>query len=323
MPLWIALAEAPHAAPLDGQFSWNLLADAQEMLSYYFMQHAFLAGTLVACVAGAVGYFMVLRGESFAGHTLANVGFAGAAGAVLLGVAPVVGLLVFGVCAALAIGALGGSGTKGRGHTEVAIGTILALSLGLGLLFERLASVSASGIYSVLFGAVLGVSDADIATITVTAAMTLGTLICIGRPLLFASIDPDVAAARGVPVRLLTYAFLVILAFTVAQAVQVVGILLIFALLVTPAATAQQLTARPVVAMGLSVMIALLVTWLGLAIAYYTPYPVGFFVTTFAFAAYVCARLWRFLAGYPLGGSGSQSRRPIAAAAPQETGALD
>jgi len=284
---------------LDSGFSWNLVADAQDMLRFPFMQHALLAGTIVALVAGLVGYFMVLRGESFAGHTLANVGFAGAAGAVLVGVAPVAGLLVTGVLAALGIAALGGRGAgdaQGGGRTDIAIGTLLALALGLGLLFERLASVQAGGVYAVLFGLVLAVTNQDIVTIAATAAVTLVVLTLIGRPLLFASLDPDVAAARGVPVRLLTYVFLIVLALAVAEAVQVVGVLLIFALLVTPAATALQLTARPARALALSAALAVAVTWLGLAVAYYTPYPAGFFITTFAFAAYLLARAWRLLA---------------------------
>jgi zinc/manganese transport system permease protein len=284
---------------LDSGFSWNLVADAQDMLRFPFMQHALLAGTIVALVAGLVGYFMVLRGESFAGHTLANVGFAGAAGAVLVGVAPVAGLLVTGVLAALGIAALGGrraGDAQGGGRTDIAIGTLLALALGLGLLFERLASVQAGGVYAVLFGLVLAVTNQDIVTIAATAAVTLVVLTLIGRPLLFASLDPDVAAVRGVPVRLLTYVFLIVLAFAVAEAVQVVGVLLIFALLVTPAATALQLTARPARALALSAALAVVVTWLGLAVAYYTPYPAGFFITTFAFAAYLLARAWRLLA---------------------------
>jgi zinc/manganese transport system permease protein len=166
----------------------------------------------------------------------------------------------------------------------------------LGLLFERLASVQAGGVYAVLFGLVLAVTNQDIVTIAATAAVTLAVLTLIGRPLLFASLDPDVAAVRGVPVRLLTYVFLIVLAFAVAEAVQVVGVLLIFALLVTPAATALQLTARPAWALALSAALAVAVTWLGLAVAYYTPYPAGFFITTFAFAAYLLARAWRLLA---------------------------
>jgi zinc/manganese transport system permease protein len=282
----------PEVAP-----SWNLVADAQEMLSYHFMQNALLAGTIVAVVAGLVGYFMVLRGASFAGHTLANAGFAGAAGSTLVGMPPVIGLLVFGLLAALGIGALGEQSSRGWSRSDVAVGTILALSLGLGLLFDRLSSVSANYIYAVLFGSVLGITAADVTTIALTAAVTLVALALLARPLLFASVDPEVATARGVPVRLLAYLFLALLAFAVAQAVQVTGVLLIFALLVTPAATALQITARPAWALALAVALALLVTWAGLAVAYYTPYPVGFFITTFAFGLYLLARLLRAGAG--------------------------
>jgi zinc/manganese transport system permease protein len=283
--------------------SWNVVADVQDLLRFHFMQNALLAGTLVAVVAGLVGYFMVLRSASFAGHTLANVGFAGAAGATLVGVAPVIGLLTAGLLAALGIGALGEQSSRGWNRSDVAVGTILALALGFGLLFERLSSASANYIYAVLFGSVLGISDADVTEIALTAALTLLALGAIGRPLLFASVDPEVATARGVPVRLLSYLFLALLAFAVAEAVQVTGVLLIFALLVTPAATALQLTARPAYALVLAVALALLVTWAGLVVAYYTPYPVGFFITTFAFGLYLLARLGRAISaisGRPL-----------------------
>jgi zinc/manganese transport system permease protein len=274
---------------LDSGPSWNLVADVQDLLRYHFMQNALLAGTLVAVVAGLMGYFMVLRSASFAGHTLANVGFAGAAGATLVGVTPVIGLLLFGLLAALGIGVLGERSNRGWSRSDVAVGTILTLALGLGLLFERLSTASANYVYAVLFGSVLGISDTDVVEIALTAAATLLVLAVIGRPLLFASVDPEVAAARGVPVRLLTYLFLALLAFAVAEAVQVTGVLLIFALLVTPAATALQITARPASVLALATALALLVTWTGLAVAYYTPYPVGFFITTFAFGLYILA----------------------------------
>ena len=298
----------------DTTFSWNLLADLQDMLSYHFMWNALLAGTVVAVVAGLVGYFMVLRGASFAGHTLANAGFAGAAGATLLGVPPVVGLLAFGLLAALGIGALEEPGARGPRRSDIAVGTVLAVALGLGLLFERLSASSASNIYALLFGSVVGISDADVTEIALTALVALVALALVGRPLLFASVDPEVAAARGVPVRLLGFIFLLLLAFAVAQAVRVTGVLLIFALLVTPAATAAQLTARPLATAALSVLIGLLVTWMGLAVAYYTPYPVGFFITTFAFGLYVLARLGR-AAGRWIAARGPRRRgRPRSAA---------
>ncbi len=274
----------------DVQPSWNLSADIQQLFAYHFMQTAFLAGTLIALIAGSVGYFMVLRRQSFAGHTLANVGFAGAAGAVLIGWSPVVGLLIFCIAAAVGIGLLGGRSE--RTHVKgVAIGTIQTFALSLGLLFVHLSSSSnAAFVYSILFGAVLGISDRDVVIIALTTVVTLAGLMAIARPLLFASIDPDVALARGVPVLLLDNAFLVLLAFAVAQAVQIVGVLLIFALLVTPAAIAQQITAHPGIAVSLSVFLALLFTWTGLAIAYFTPYPVGFFISTLAFGTYALVR---------------------------------
>jgi len=279
----------------DVQPSWNLSADIQQLFAYHFMQTAFLAGTLIAIIAGSVGYFMVLRRQSFAGHTLANVGFAGAAGAVLIGWSPVVGLLIFCIAAAVGIGVLGGR--PEQTHVEgVAIGTIQTFALSLGVLFVHLSSSSnAAGVYAILFGAVLGISDRDVSIIALTTLVTLAGLMAIARPLLFASIDPDVALARGVPVLLLDNAFLVLLAFAVAQAVQIVGVLLIFALLVTPAAIAQQISAHPGIAVSLSVFLALLFTWTGLAIAYFTPYPVGFFISTLAFGTYALVRFFKFV----------------------------
>ena len=273
------------------QLSWNLLLDLQQLLVFHFMQNAFLAGTLIALVAGAAGYFMVLRGQSFAGHTLANVGFAGAAGAAVLGIAPAVGLLVFCVAAAVAIGPLASrEATSDRG-AAVAIATVHSFFLGLGFLFERLYAHYAGGIYALLFGAVLGISDADVRIVAATAMVTLTALLFLGRPLLFASIDPAVAASRGVPVRLVSALFLVTLALAVAEAVQVVGILLIFSLLVTPAAIARRVSTRTGVGVALAMLLALLFTWAGLATAYFTPYPVGFFISGFAFVSYALVRL--------------------------------
>lgn len=277
-------------------FSWNLLADVQDMLGYHFMWNALVAGTIVAVVAGLAGYFMVLRGQSFAGHTLANAGFAGAAGAALVGVPPVAGLLAFGVLAALGIGALEERSAHIQSRSDIAVGTVLALALGLGLLFDRLAAVPASFVYAILFGSVVGITDTDVRAVVLTAGVVLVALALMGRPLLFASVDAEVAAARGLPVRLLGLAFLVLLAFAVAQAAQVTGVLLIFALLVTPAATAAQLSARPGRAAALAVVIALGVTWAGLFAAYYLPYPAGFFITSFAFGFYLLARLGRGVA---------------------------
>lgn len=279
------------AEAVDVQLTLNLIANLQQLFAFHFMQNAFLAGTLIAAVAGAVGYFMVLRGQSFAGHTLANIGFAGAAGASLMGLSPVVGLLCFEILAALGIDWLGGEQTKPQWGQDVAIGTVQTFALGLGLFFVQLSTAHTAGIYALLFGAVLGISDRDVSVIAVTALVTLAGLMGIARPLLFASIDPEVAAARGIPTRLLNRVFLLLLAFAVSQAVQVVGVLLIFALLVTPAAIAQRITARPPIAIGLSIAFAIAFTWAGLAVGYFTPYPVGFFITSFAFGTYIFVRL--------------------------------
>jgi zinc/manganese transport system permease protein len=274
------------------QPNWNPIADLQLLFQYHFMHNAFLAGTLIAVAAGPVGYFMVLRGQAFAGHALAHVGFSGAAGALLIGASPLAGLLAVSTAAAVGMSLLNKDANAAGTGSAVAIGTVYTFCLGLGLLFLQLYSGQAENVYSILFGAVLGISDQDVQVVALTALVTLGGLAIMGRPLLFASIDPDVAAAQGVPVRLLGLGFLIVLAFAVAQAVQVVGVLLIFALLVAPAATAQRLTSSPGVAIGLSIGLSLLFTWLGLAIAYFAPYAVvGFYITSLAFGTYVIVRL--------------------------------
>jgi zinc/manganese transport system permease protein len=275
--------------------SWDLVADIQILLHYHFMQNAYLAGTLVALTAGIMGYFMVLRSQSFAGHSLANVGFAGATGAVLFGIPPIVGLFLAGVLAAVSIQTLNLAGGHGR-QSDIAVGAVFTASLALGFLFIALATAEyAANVYNVLFGNVLGISDTDVSIIIWSTLVLVGVFLLIARPLFFASLDPDVAAASGVPVRLLAFGYLVLLALTVAVAVQVVGVLLIFALLVTPAAIAQDITTRPAVAAAVAIALALIFTWMGLAVGYFTPYPVGFFITTFAFGTYLLVRGGRFV----------------------------
>lgn len=274
--------------------SWNLLTDLQQLLTFSFMQHALLTGTIVAVLGGAVGYFIVLRGQSFAAHTLSQVGFPGAAGGVLLHISPLLGLLVFCTGSALGIALLGRGLDGGRRSESAVVGTILAFSLGLGLLFFTLfEGASAQDVYAFLFGSILGISDQEVLITAAASAVALAALAVIGRPLLFTSIDPDIAQARGVPVRLLSILFLVLTALAVAQTVQIVGTLLIFALLVAPGAAAQQVTTRPWAGLWLSVSLSLLFTWAGLSIAFFTIYPVGFFVTTIAFGTYLALRIGR------------------------------
>ena len=272
-------------------FSWNLIRDIQAQFQYAFMQHAYIAGAIVAIVAGVVGYFVVLRSLSFAGHALSHIGFAGATGAVALGVNPIYGLLVFTVGGAVGMGALG-KRIYGR---DVVIGIVLAWMLGLGVLFLSLYSGYATEAYALLFGEILGISQTDVVVTLVAGVVTLAAIAIMFRPLLFASVDSDVAEARGVPVRLLSILFMVVLAISVSESVQVVGVLLIFALLVTPPAIAERLTARPGMAIALSVLLALLFTWIGLFVSFYLPYPVSFFITTLAFVTYLVVRLWIYL----------------------------
>ena len=267
--------------------SWNLFDDLASLFHYEFMVHAFEAGTIVAIVAGAIGYFVVLRASAFAAHALSHIGFAGATGAVVLGVSPVFGLLAFTLASGITIGALGNR-LRGR---DVTIGIVLAWTLGLGVLFISLYRGYATEAYALLFGEILGISATDVAVTLVAGVITVVALIAIYRPLLFSSVDEDLASAKGVPVTALSIAFMAILAVAVTEAVQVVGVLLIFALIVTPAAIAVRFTSRPSVAIATGSVLALLFTWLGLAISYYSPHPVSFFITSLAFFTYVAVRL--------------------------------
>lgn len=279
--------------------SWNLVKDVHELLAYQFMVNALEAGTIVAVMAGVVGWYMVLRRQAFAGHTIAVMSFPGAAGAALAGVATALGYYVACGVAALAIGRSGGvEGEAGRGHRgssgeSAAIGVVQVAGLALGYLFLSLYGGVLEELQTLLFGTILGIDRTEVLTLAVVAVLVLGALVVVGRPLLLCSLDPEVARARGVPVRALDVAFLLILGLAVAATSQITGALLVFALLVMPAATARQLTARPGLGIALSVAIALVVTWAGLVLAYYTIYPVGFYVTSFGFALYVAVRAVR------------------------------
>jgi zinc/manganese transport system permease protein len=267
--------------------SWNVAHDIHELLSYPFMRHAFVAGTIVAVLAGVVGYFVVLRQSAFAAHSLSEIGFAGATGGVVLGLSAVWGLLGMSLLGAAVIGLLG-KRLRGR---DTAIGTVLVFSLGLGSYFlTRYKGSSASGPFGLLFGEILGISVHDVWFIAGAAAVALSAVAAMYRPLLFASLDEDVAEARGVPVRALSVAFLLVLAVAVTAAVQVVGVLLIFALLVTPAAIAERVCRTPGRGMALCVGLSVVFVWAGLAVTYYSRFPVGFLVTAFAFAGYLIAR---------------------------------
>ena len=268
-------------------FSPDLIGDVQQMLRYPFMVHAFEAGTLIAIVAGLVGYLVLLRRSAFAAHALAHTGFAGAAGAVLVGVNPIYGLLLFTGASGSGMAVLG----RRAAQRDVEIGTVLAFMLGLGLLFINLYHGGiATATYSILFGQILAISAGQVLLTLAAFVALLAVLAIVYRPLLFSALDEDVAEARGMPILALGIVFMLLLAVAVSMAVQVVGVLLVFALMVTPAAIAVRLASRPVTAIAISVGVALGATWLGLFVAYYAPYPVSFFITTFAFVAYLAVR---------------------------------
>jgi zinc/manganese transport system permease protein len=252
------------------------------MLEYDFMRNAFAAATIVAIVSGLVGYFLVLRGQAFAGHALAHIGFTGASGAVLVGIAPLWGMVTLTMAAGIGMGAMG----ERLGGRDVAIGIVLALSLGLGLLFLHFFTAYATQATALLFGNVLAVDVGTVRTLLWLGIVSVGMLAVISRPLLFASLMPELAEAKGVSLRLYSVLFLAIAALAVAECVQIVGALLVFALMVGPAAAAQRLTTRIGNGLLLSVVLALSEAWAGISLAFYTDWPVSFCITAFSAGAY-------------------------------------
>jgi zinc/manganese transport system permease protein len=271
--------------------SLNPVSDWNQLTTYPFMVHALQAGTIVAVMAGAIGWLMVLRRQTFAGHTLAVIAFPGAAAAALAGIPLAVGY--YGMCGlgALTLAGATRGDVRGRSSESAVIGTVQAVALALGFLFVTLYAGQLGDLQAMLFGTFLGITSGQVLALVLIAIAAIGVLGIVARPLLFASVDPGVARARGVPVALLDVGFLLVLGTAVAATAQITGALLVFALLVTPAATAQRLTARPGRGLVLSVAFALLVTWIGLGAAYFSPYPVGFWVTSTSFGLYVLVRI--------------------------------
>lgn len=257
------------------------------MLEYDFMRNAFAAAGVAAIVSGVVGYFLVLRGQTFAGHALGHIGFAGATGAVLIGVEPLWGLVGFTVAAGIGMGLMG-ERLSGR---DVAIGVVLALALGFGLLFLHYYTAFAAQATALLFGDVLAVDRGMIATLAALGAITLVALAAIMRPLMFSSLQPELAEAKGVPVRFVSIVFLAIVALAVSESAQIVGVLLVFALMVGPPAAAQRLASGLWTGIALSAGIALAEAWLGIAIAYYSDWPVSFCISLLSALGYFLARL--------------------------------
>jgi len=269
------------------------------MLSHPFVRNALLAGTAIAALSGLVGYFVVLRNQVFAGDALSHVAYAGALAALAAGLDLRLGLFAATIAIGLLLGLLGGRGAV----DDVVIGTTFAWVLGLGVLFLTLYTTSGStgdgtANVTVLFGSIFGITAAAASTAAWIAGGLIIALLLIARPLLFASVDPAVAAARGVPVRLLGPLFLAILGATVGEASQAVGALLLFGLLAAPAAAAQRLTADPWRAFPLAAALAVLAMWAGLGLAYAAPaLPPSFTIISCAAAEFAAAAGYTMLRG--------------------------
>ncbi|HEX2819702.1 MAG TPA: metal ABC transporter permease [Streptosporangiaceae bacterium] len=255
------------------------------------MLNTWVAATAVAVIAGVTGFFAVLRGSTFAAHAIPNGAFAGAAGASLLGLNAFAGLAVFSVG-----GALGIAGLSRRSRHDVATALTFVMMLGIGALFVSWSTEYAQEAYSLLFGEVFGVSAGEVFPILILGAVSIAAIIVMFRPLMLSSAMPEVAEARGVSPRRMDLAFLLVMALATSMTVPVVGALLMFSLMIGPAAAAMSLTARPVLAMVLSVVIALITVWTGIAVSYQSNWPLGFFVGALGAVFFLISRAYAALA---------------------------
>lgn len=282
------------AAAANPSLSWNIWIDVRQMLAFHFMVNALRACTVAAIVAGAVGWFMVLRRQTFAGHTLSVVSFPGAAGATWLGIGALWGYFGFCVASAAVIGLATAQSRRSLSQESALIGVVQAFALGLGFLFVVLYKGFLNETQSLLFGTFLGVTDTQVVVLVCVSGAAALVIATFGRRLLFSSVDSTVAAARGISPGLTGTLFLVTLGVAVAEISQITGALLVFALLVMPAAASQQITARPGVGITVSVGLAVVIAWLGVGLSFYFPdYPTGFFITTVGFAVYVASVVGR------------------------------
>jgi zinc/manganese transport system permease protein len=274
-----------------------------------FMVNAWVLASIVAVVAGVVGFFTVLRGSAFAAHAIPNGSFAGAAGAILIGVSTLLGLGVFALAGALTIGLLGR-----RGRHDVATALALVMMLGLGALFLSFSEEYAPAVYSLLFGEVLGIASNEIAPTAILGLLCIAAIAVLYRPLMLSSVLPEVAEAHGVSGFRMEMLFLVVLALATAMTVPVVGTLLIFSLMIGAPAAARSFTDRPLPAMALSVALALAIVWIAIAASYETNYPVGFFVGVLSAAAYALGRGWAAWDSGRDRGAGAPGMAPAATA---------
>jgi len=250
-----------------------------------FMVNAWIVASIVAVVAGMVGFFAVLRGSAFAAHAIPNGSFAGAAGATLIGASTLLGLGVFSLGGALGIGLLGR-----RGRHDVATALTLATMLGLGALFLSFSAEYAPEVYSLLFGEILGIAPNQILPTAILGGLCVAAVALLYRPLMLSSVLPDVGEAHGIGAFRMEMLFLAVLALATTMTVPVVGTLLIFSLMIGAPASARTLSDRPLPAMALSVALSLLIVWVAIAASYSTNYPVGFFVGTLSAGSYALAR---------------------------------
>jgi zinc/manganese transport system permease protein len=252
-----------------------------------FMMNTWAVATIVAPVAGVVGFFVVLRGSAFPAHAIPKGAFAGAAGAALLGISTLAGLALFSLAGAVGIGALGR-----RARHDVATALALVMMLALGAAFLSRTTEYEPEIYSLLFGEVLGVSSTELLPVAALGIVCITAVIALYRPLLLSSAVPEIAQAKGVSTQRVEICFLLIVALATTMTVPVVGALLIFSLMIGPPAAARSLTSKPALAMTLSVAIALATVWIAIAASYLYNWPVGFFVGAFAALAYATGRAW-------------------------------
>lgn len=253
------------------------------LFGYEFMRHAYVAGTIAAVLSGIVGYFVIIRNLAFAGHALGHIGFAGASGALLVGLTPIMGQLILTIIAAIGIGALG----ERISESDMAIGIILSFCLGLGALFLHFYHGYAGHATSILFGNLLGVSSHEIKLMFGLLIISLVVLSVITRPLLFASLEPELAEAKGVSLFWMAIIFVSIMAIAVILASQVVGVILVFTLLIGPAAIAVQWTHRFWSGITVSAILAVVIVWVGISLAYFTDWPISFWISGLVFAIYI------------------------------------
>ena len=260
-----------------------IIESIRDLFAYEFLRNAFLAGTIAAVVSAIIGYFVVLRCQNFAAHALSHIAFAGAAGAGLIGLSPPTGQLILTLLAAIGMGSLGERASK----SDIAIGITLAFSLGLGVLFLHFYSNYAGQAMAILFGDLFGVSKELIHSMFVYSLISLFGLTLIAKRLLFASLEPELAEAKGISLHFISILFLMMVAVAVTEASQVVGILLVFTLLIGPAASSLCCTRSFWGGISVSVLLGIASVWIGIILSFLTNWPVSFWISTLSFCTYL------------------------------------